>query len=125
MRSVPVLISLLFLTGCTYRLPLYTPEVLVRPGVVGHAAHVSVRFWGAEVADYRFMGAVQQPDGAWVVRLDPVWMGIFSQESNMTVREGEILPLGPGPAVRVQFVSISATELTLRAVDVHIDKERY
>lgn len=64
MRTVIVLTGLLFLTGCMYRLPLYTPEVMVRPEVVGHAAHVSVQLWGNEVADYRFMGAVQQPDGA-------------------------------------------------------------
>jgi hypothetical protein len=119
MRSIIVLITLLLLNGCTYRLPVYTPDLLVLPEVVTHGGHFSIRLWGAEVADYRFMGAVKQPDGKWTVRLDPVWLGLVSQESNVTVRQGEILPLGSGPSVFVEFVSITATQLTLRAVDVH------
>lgn len=125
MKAITLLLSLMLLTGCTYQLPVYTPEIMVRPEVVGHGAHFSLRLWGAEIVDYAFLGATQRPDGSWSVRLDPVLLGLFNQESLVTVREGDILPLGPGPAILVKFLSISPTELKLRAVGVRAPSERF
>lgn len=125
MRKLILLLALCLLTGCSYRLPVYVPDVQIRPSRVGHGAHFSVRLWGAEIADYAFMGASQQPDGAWLVRIDPVFLGMIRQASSITVREGDILPLGPGPAVLVEFVALGPTEIQLRAVGVHMPADEF
>ncbi len=119
MRILIALVLGVVLTAACSPRPLVAPEVLVRPGVVGLGSQVSVRLYGAEIANYRFMGAVPISDGIWIVRLDPVRLGMQLEPAQVGVRTGDIVPLGENPAVQVEFVTINPTELVLRAVSVH------
>lgn len=117
MRRIGALLVLLCLSGCGRQ--VLVPEVQVRPNVVGFGSHFSVRLYGAEISDYRFMGALPAPGGGWHVRIDPVYLGLWNQPAQLYVREGDILPLGTNPSVLVQFELIRTSELRLRAVEVY------
>lgn len=124
LRGLLTVVAVMLTAGCVRR-PLLTPEVDVRPNLVAYGAHFSVRLYGAEVGDYRFMGAVPGPDGMWIVRIDPVLLGVWNQPASIAVRQGEVLPLGPAPSVMVQFVEITSSQLILRATEVHIPTETF
>lgn len=115
----------MLLSGCTYHRPLLPPETDLRPKVVGYGAHFSVRIYSAEIADYRFMGAVPGPDGSWLVRIDPVYLGIWNQPAQVAARPGDILPLGPTPSVLVQFEAINTSQLVLKAVGIQTPRAQY
>jgi hypothetical protein len=100
------------------RVKLYTPIVHVVPNTVGYGAVFNVRLYGAKIAAYRFMGARVGPDGAWEIRLDPLETLGFA-DAEITVREGDVLPLGTLPSVDVRFERVGPTELTVKAVGIH------
>lgn len=105
------------LTGCV-RVPLYAPTVQVNPETVGYGGMISVRVYGSRLKAYRFMGAKKGPDGDWQVRLDPLeTLGFTAAE--ITIAEGDVLPLGPLPSVDVRFERIGPTEITVKAVGIH------
>jgi hypothetical protein len=121
MRIAGLLLALLLTAGCA-RWPMYAPEFAVLPATVNYGSAISVRLYGAEICDYRFMGAVPGPDGSWIVRMDPMFGGIFSVPAHLAVRKGDVLGLGPGPVVMVQFVEVASSRLVLRAVAVGTPK---
>jgi hypothetical protein len=111
------------LAGCV-RVKLYTPTAHVVPNAVGFGAVFDVRLYGAKIAAYRFMGARVGPDGTWQVRLDPLETMGFA-DAEVTVREGDVLPLGPMPSVNVLFEQIGPTELTVKAVGIRTLEDQH
>lgn len=113
----------LFLAGCV-RVPLYAPTVGVNPETVGFGGVISVRLFGSRLKAYRFMGAKRGPDGVWQVRLDPLETLGFS-DAEITIAEGDVLPLGPLPAVNVRFERIGPTEITVKPVGIYSLQDQY
>lgn len=117
-RRLFVITSMLvILSGCS-GLPLLADEVLVRPERIGHGHFFTLKLWGSTSARYRFMGA-RKEDGAWIVRIDPVFMGVYNQPSEISASPGDKLPLGSNPSIMVEFVEITPTQLVVRALSVH------
>jgi hypothetical protein len=90
---------------------------------VGFGGVISVRIYGSKLVAYRFMGAKKGPDGEWEVRLDPMETMGFA-DAQVSVREGDVVPLGPLPSVDVLFERIRPTELTVKAVQIHDIEEQ-
>jgi hypothetical protein len=122
-RCALLLAVVLVLTGCRRQL-LYTPEVQVLPTVVNYGGVVRLRMYGAEIASYRFMGALPGPEGTWLVRLDPVMLRFVASHGQLAIRPGDMIPLGSAMVVLVKFVRISPGELELTPVGVYNNKER-
>ena len=118
MRLAFLLTILLIATGCR-PMELQTPEVLVRPDSVGIGGRFTVRMYGTTIAAYRFMGAKQEPDMSWLLRVDPVKFGLFTSPTELRLKVGDTLPLGHDPSVLVEFLEIEPSRLSLRALSIY------
>ncbi|HYG58437.1 MAG TPA: hypothetical protein VD902_10290 [Symbiobacteriaceae bacterium] len=117
MRYLAPMVLTLLLAGCQPQ-ALNTPEVSVHPESAGLGSDFSIHLYGAQIADYRFMGAREGPDGLWTVRLDPSFLlGLFFNPAEFTVRKGDMVPMGPDPSVLIEIVEVEATRIKLRAVE--------